>query len=167
VKLSQQTRLRVLIPLAIVLVLMALWSIYEFARTHSRQSQDLIASLSSVVQGADTVTLRAPLFGDPDEEFPQLFQADDATQTAALIKDLKVTRFGPRGCCGCFGDVIFEFRSGDELLAKVSFHHQQNLRWAKWENDVQLTRSSAAALVKWVCDNTADKDLLRRIGYIE
>ena len=61
------------------------------------------------------------------------------------------------GYCACLGWPTFEFFSGTTLVARVSLHHGQSIRWSEWAADAVLKRN--VDVLKWVAANGAPEPL--------
>ena len=74
------------------------------------------------------------------------------TTNLATISDLKehivFKKTNPIAVCCCLGQYTFEWFRGEHLLAQVSLHGSDRMRWnGHWDGDVSLTSDSEL----WLC----------------
>ncbi|MHC4253063.1 MAG: hypothetical protein ACYS9X_28420 [Planctomycetota bacterium] len=78
-------------------------------------------------------------------------EADKRQLGAMLLANPILPRTSGWDACG--GDPHLWFFSGDQVLAVISVHHGQTLRWrAEFRNDVNLTADSRKAIVRYLAD---------------
>lgn len=70
------------------------------------------------------------------------------TTDKAILADLKThivfIATNATAMCACSGDYTFEWFNDNTLLAQVTLHHFQHMRWIQhWDGDVELTPASA------------------------
>ncbi len=61
--------------------------------------------------------------------------------------------------CKCCGGRTLEFYAGDQLLAALSLHYNQSLRWPEeWSGDGQLTAQSRNERNRWLAARSIHPD---------
>ncbi len=110
-------------------------------------------SLESAVHGADRLLVSRAFFPgrNPLKDDTEISGADAVAEFLGLI-DIDEKRTIPAMVCKCFGDVLIEFRRGDQELARIGYAHGNSLKWFKgnWSGDSTLTQESAAAIASWL-----------------
>lgn len=81
--------------------------------------------------------------GDP------VFRADQR-EINNLVQAIDIHEDRSGGHCYCLGDQTLEFYHHQQLIAVVSVHHGDHLRWEGWPGDARLTAASARWLTEWL-----------------
>lgn len=115
-----------------------------------------LSPLLHTVRNATSLRVRSGGYcgcGRRDSE--DLYETADAAEIDDFIDGLELVEIRPSrqgffGACGCCGSHTIEFREGDTLLAEVSIHHGHKLRWVDWPSDASLTKEGVAFLQEWM-----------------
>lgn len=77
---------------------------------------------------------------------------DGKSNVTHFVNQLAFEKLGEP--CKCEGDYLFDFYSGEKVLATISYHHSTHLRWpAGWKGDAYLTEESRDWLANWLADH--------------
>ena len=130
--------------LGIAFALMGIFANYRSAA--SERGKVLQAKLS----GADSILLSDLDFRIIEEakKPKRISGSEEISQLIALLE----FNDGKSGFhCMCAGDTKLEFYRGKQLLATISHHHGQSLRWhgGEWEGDSLFSKEAAKAWREW------------------
>ena len=130
-----------------------------FAGCRPDPKEDWTVLLHTSLAGASRLRVRSggTCHSNPNEE-TTLLDIRDTDAVAKLIDGIAVDQ--PKiafcgtivFCCMCCGNPTLEFYRDDKLIAALSLHHGQSLRWpsGKWTGDGHLTPASAEFLINWL-----------------
>lgn len=105
---------------------------------------DLIAALKN----SDRVDIA--LLPADGSETPLLTQ-HKAEAIADFLKTVRIDEDGPVFRCNCPGNQVIRFYTGDRLLAKLTLHHNRQLRWhgGPWAGDATLLATGGQPFSAW------------------
>ena len=146
--LKGQTRIKTLLGLFFLLLIFAI--AFRVVTGVIGESQ-----LKRTCRTADRVVVNLSTWQQNARNMPSFpsYEVADKKSAAELLNaiDLK-TNWLPFVRCCCSGDILFEFYEGQNLLAKLSYHHGDALRWRNgpWRGDRDLTDGSKTAIEQWL-----------------
>ncbi len=133
----------------------AMMSAFSKANPKATIRRSMNAELSSVLANVDRLAVRTRgevRRGKVTKAEALLFQSKDPRTLAELVRNLKVSEERDHGSCMCRGNPVFEFYSGDRLVAELTYHHGTSIGWRRgvWPTDGKLTSTSAEFLTLWL-----------------
>lgn len=85
-----------------------------------------------------------------------LFEERDADRIAAVVNGIEIDPIS-NGKCMCSGDPRIEFYRGETMLAVLSVHHGDRVRWnEQWRVDGELTPASRVWIRGWLLSHGID-----------
>jgi hypothetical protein len=120
-----------------------------------------VPELRGATRGADRMVIKTggPCHPQPDRDVVR-FETTDARLIALMIHGFEVeSETGMQ--CRCCGSPTIYFYHGEQMLAAVSVHHRQTLRWYRGGHyDIVPTAKSLAFLLSFFRDHgVLDEDL--------
>jgi len=104
--------------------------------------------LVEAIKDADKIEIKSTFFYQQDKLFHTI-QGNDKIQEFINILDIDepISSFH----CGCYGSARLVFSKENTILATLSYHHNQSLRWygGAWVGDAWLTKKSRERLPGW------------------
>lgn len=139
------------IPLVGVVVsyVLVIYSVVGMIITPSRCEERLTSALAGATSvKVYTISMDELVKSQDDAEYEE----NDPEKIQEIIAHIDIAPFGYGTSCACEGQQMIEFYQAEKLIAKVSFHHGQNLRWHdnRANGDLQLTAKSAAFFKDWL-----------------
>lgn len=114
------------------------------------------AELATVLKGATRLQVRT---GGPyrreDKRSKTIHDTTDKEVIQKIASHMLVEESNSGGHCMCAGDPTFKFYAGNEILAMISFHHGQSIRWSGdcWPGDGVLESVSSGFLADWLAEH--------------
>ena len=106
--------------------------------------------LVEALQQADRIVVKPGDQTGPDA--PVLWQTSGRKQIDGFLNALEIEDAKSGMIDGCGGDPHFYFSAGDSVVAVISWHHGQTIRWrdGKWRGDALLAARSQRELPAWL-----------------
>lgn len=95
-------------------------------------------NLETLFNNIDTVLIRDTSYSTKDFIAKTVVCLTNEFDIQELLKMLEIDETFKADSCMCQGDYQIDLYSNNELMANISFHHGETIRYKGWDNDATL-----------------------------